>query len=336
LLPPLSAALRQLPTRPALYDEPPVLARLESLLGAELRADGVPVGELAVVGGAMDGIERLLGAYLRPGDRVAVEDPGYANLLDLLGALGLRAEPVALDGAGMRPEQLERAIGSGVSAVVLTPRAQNPTGAAITADRAEALRRVLIAAPQVLGIEDDHAALVAGVTHHPCVTVLPRWAVVRSASKVFGPDLRVAVVAGDDQTVARIAGRHRLGAGWVSRLLQELVVTLLEGDETHRWRADAAAVYTRRRGELVTALDSVGVAGQGESGLNVWVPVPDEADVMARLLEAGWAVAAGQRYRLDSPPGIRVTISTLEPGEADGFAADLARCLAPGRPHYTG
>jgi DNA-binding transcriptional MocR family regulator len=143
-------------------------------------------------------------------------------------------------------------------------------------------------------------------------------------------------VAGDDQTIARIAGRHRLGAGWVSRLLQELVATLLEGDDTHRWRADAAAVYTQRRGELVTALDAVGVTGRGESGLNVWVPVADESDVMARLLEAGWAVAAGQRYRIDSPPGIRVTIATLEPGEADRFAADLARCLTPGRPHYTG
>lgn len=50
--------------------------------------------------GALDGIERALTAHLRPGDRVAIEDPGWANLLDLLAALGLSAEPVRVDDDG--------------------------------------------------------------------------------------------------------------------------------------------------------------------------------------------------------------------------------------------
>jgi DNA-binding transcriptional MocR family regulator len=284
----------------------------------------------------MDGIERLLGAYLRPGDRVAVEDPGYANLLDLLAAMGFRAEPVPVDGEGMQAEALRQAIARGAAAVVITPRAQNPTGVAVTKARAEQLRDVLRPAPEVLGIEDDHAATVAGAPHHPSVVEQPRWAVVRSTSKVFGPDLRVATVAGDEQTIARVAGRHRLGAGWVSHLLQELVAELIEQDADAQWRSRAAQRYAERRAELLAALDAQGISASGTSGLNVWVPVPDEAGTVARLLEAGWAVAAGQRYRLDAAPGVRVTISTLESGEAERFAADLARCLAPGRPHYTG
>jgi len=80
--------------RPVLYGEPAMSPELVDYTRAALAADGVPADHLAVTSGALDGIERTLAAHLRPGDRVAVEDPAWANLLDLLAALGLSAEPV--------------------------------------------------------------------------------------------------------------------------------------------------------------------------------------------------------------------------------------------------
>ncbi len=325
LLPDLRPALRRLPARSGLYGAPDPLPSLRRLAARQLAADGIPAESLAIVGGAMDGIERVLQAHLRPGDRVAVEDPGYTGVLDLLGALGLVPVPVPLDDFGVRPRALAAALDAGVRAAVLTPRAQNPTGAAFDAERARALRAVLDAAPDVLLVEDDHAGPVAGMPVHTLVHPRkPRWAVVRSVCKSLGPDLRLAVLAGDPTTVARVEGRRSLGTGWVSHLLQGLVATLWSDPATERRLRDAAQTYSRRRRALVEALARHGVAAHGRSGLNVWVPVREEAATLAAMAAAGWALRAGEPYRIQSPPAVRITVSMLAPEDAARVAGALA------------
>jgi hypothetical protein len=72
------------------------------------------------------------------------------------------------------------------------------------------------------------------------------------------------------------------------------------------------------------------VHARGASGLNVWVPVDDEAATVGALMQRGWVVASGAPYRLaGSPPGIRVTTATLTEAEAARLALDLAEVLAP-------
>ena len=71
------------------------MPELLELARAEFAASGIGTGAIAVTSGALDGIERALGAQLKPGDLVAVEDPGFAGLFDLLRALGLALRPVA-------------------------------------------------------------------------------------------------------------------------------------------------------------------------------------------------------------------------------------------------
>jgi len=331
LLPSWQRALARLPRRPGLYGEPANRPELLALARRQLERDGLPRGELAVVGGALDGIERVLQAHLRPGDRVAVEDPGYVAVFDLVAALGLVAEPVGIDDSGPLPDDLGRALRCGAEAFILTPRAQNPTGAAVDAARARELRAVLGKHPEVLVIEDDHAGPIAGA---PPVSVChgsERWAVVRSVSKSLGPDLRLAILTGDATTVARVEGRQSVGTGWVSHLLQDLVTALWGDAATDRQLQRAADAYAGRREALVRALAAHGLAAHGRSGLNVWVPVIEEAAIVSGLAGAGWAVRAGERYRLRSGPAVRITVAALAPRESDRLAAALARSVRPER-----
>ncbi|MER5634923.1 aminotransferase class I/II-fold pyridoxal phosphate-dependent enzyme [Streptomyces nitrosporeus] len=326
----LAAAAEDYRAGPGLYGEEAVLPGLARAARAGLDADGVPDGPVVVTSGSLDAVERVLAVHLKPGDVVAVEDPGWGSMLDLVPALGLRARPVALDQDGPLPQDVERALRAGARALVVTDRAQNPTGASVSAARARELRSVLAGYPQVLLIEDDHGHAIVDVPLHPLAGVTEHWAFVRSVAKAYGPDLRVAVLTGDALTLDRVAGRQRLGPGWVSRLLQRAVLHLWESGAV-----DPAAVarsYGERRRALVEALERRGIPAYGRSGMHVWVPVGDETGAVARLLHAGWAVAPGARFRLASPPGVRLTVSQLSEADIEPLADAVAAAAGPVRP----
>jgi hypothetical protein len=65
--------------------------------------------------------------------------------------------------------------------------------------------------------------------------------------------------------------------------------------------------------------------------MNVWVPVPDETGAVARLAAQGWGARGGQRFRTATPPGIRITTSTLGVDEAEPLADAVAAAVAPRR-----
>ncbi|QFQ95845.1 aminotransferase class I/II-fold pyridoxal phosphate-dependent enzyme [Streptomyces phaeolivaceus] len=332
LLPPLAevfaAAAEQGDREPVLYGVGAVEPELARIARAELDADGVPDGPVAVTSGSLDAIERILAVHLKPGDAVAVEDPGWGSVLDLAPALGLRVVPVGVDDEGPLPDDVRKALAAGARALIVTDRAQNPTGAAVSAPRACALRAVLRDHPETLLIEDDHGHRIVDQPLHPLAGVTHSWAFVRSVAKAYGPDLRLAVLTGDAVTVDRVRGRQRLGPGWVSRLVQRAVVRL--------WSAGAvdapavAAAYGRRRDVLIGALARRGVEARGVSGMNVWIRVPDETGAVARLLHAGWAVAPGARFRMSAPQGIRITVSTLTEEEIGRLADAVASAVGPG------
>jgi DNA-binding transcriptional MocR family regulator len=323
LLPPLGPVLASIDPAHKLYGGPAILPRLAELARADFAADGV-TGDIAVVAGALDGIERVLQAELRPGDRVGVEDPSWPRIGDLVSAIGLRTEPIAVDQAGLMPERLAAALRAGARAIIATPRGQNPTGAAIDAQRAAQLQHVLAEHPQVVVIEDDYIAEIAGAPYAALHRHSDRWAVIRSVSKVLGPDLRLATLAADPLTTSRVAGRQLLGVGWVSHLLQQTVVTLRSDAATRALLARAERHYAVRRSALIAALAERGIAAYGASGLGVWIPVDEETPIVQALAERGWAIIPGERFRYHSPPAVRVTTTTLQSSDARRLADDIA------------
>ena len=306
-------------------------------LGRErLVAAGVPADSLTLAGGGLDAVHRVLAAHLRPEDLIAVEDPGWPNLLDLVAALGLRTFPLLIDADGPVPTSMAAALRAGARAVVVTARAQNPTGASLGRERAAELRAMLAEADHVLVVEDDHAAELSSEPLHTLAGATASWAHVRSVSKPYGPDLRLALISGDAATVARVDGRLQVTSGWISTLLQRVVVDLWTDEKSSAAVSLAGHTYDQRRQALIAALADQGIPAVGASGLNVWVPVTEEAEVVERLRRDGWAVAPGERFRQTSTPGIRITVSRLTPETIPELARAVAATLTQDSPRrYT-
>jgi DNA-binding transcriptional MocR family regulator len=324
LLPNLGPALSELTTAgiPGSYLDDPVLKGLLDVLKVQWP---YPPEELMVVDGAMDGLDLVSRSLLRFGDRVVVEHPGFPPLMDLLESIGVQIVGVPVDAAGLRPEPLATALRNPVDAVFLQPRAQNPTGASMTEQRAGDLAPIL-AQVGVPVVEDDSAGAVAASAPISLGRWIPSQVIhIRSFSKSHGPDLRLAAMGGPSELLREISHRRQLGQGWSSRLLQRVLLSLLTDPAAIADVDHARDEYTRRRGALVAALISRGVEVASGDGLNLWVPVHDESAAIVRLASQGVGVTPGAPFDVLAGGGGHVRVTA---GLVAGGYEELAEVLA--------
>ena len=332
-LPDLNRYLSHISRTPRLYGDAPVTPQLQRWANAWMQEAMPAPGEIDLSSGAIDAIERLLCAHLLPGDSVAVEDPCFLSSISMLRYSGFTASPVGMDSEGMLPEMLELALSKGARAVILTPRAHNPTGYSLSKARAAALQKILSRYPQVLVIIDDHFALLSSATWYPVISAQTlHWAVVRSMSKTLGPDLRLAFVASDTATSAKLRLRLNSGSQWVSHLLQDLAYACLTDDDYQHALAQTRQFYASQQHSLAQALRTQGIDNviPGD-GLNLWLPLATASQATAfALAKSGWLVREGEAFGVNAAAhGLRITLATLDDSDITRLAADIQRALKP-------
>ncbi len=318
LLPGLGRALAEVTTAgtPGSYLDEPVLPELARVL---LESWPYAATSLTIVDGAMDALDLVTRSWLGLGDRVVVEHPCFPPLLDLLESVGADVVGVPLDESGLEPQAFAEALATSPRAVLLQPRAQNPTGVTMTPERAETLAG-LLADTDALVLEDDSADATSTSAPLSLGRFLPGQTVhVRSFSKSHGPDLRLAAMSGPPAVMAAVATRRQHGQGWSSRLLQRILLSLLTDAQSVAEVTAARDEYARRREVMVTALAERGVTVGGSEGINVWVPVHDEPAALVRLASQGVGVSPGAPFKVlpDERGHVRITVGLVSEGHQE-------------------
>ncbi|SEG85252.1 DNA-binding transcriptional regulator, MocR family, contains an aminotransferase domain [Nonomuraea solani] len=287
-----------------------------------------PAREWLAVGGGYEGVQLLCQTTALPGERIAIEEPTAARLLDILETIGVRIIPVACDENGPIPAALDRALRARPVAFVYQPRGQSPCGHAVTPERSAELA-ALLEPTTTLIVEDDGigelsvSPMVSMGTRFPGRTVL-----VRSYSKSHGPDLRIAVMGGAADAVERVRVLRSFGTGWTSRILQDTLAHLLGDAGARETVTRARGVYAERRARLAAELAARGVRTGGRDGLVLWVPVRDEPAALVTLAAHGISVAPGSRYVIGPAPSAHLRLATARLTDDPAELAALADVIA--------
>jgi len=310
----------------ASYRQKPDIPELHDLLRTTWPA---AVESITVTNGALDAIDRVLATLVRYGDRVVVENPTFPPFLDLIDAYGLEPVGVEMDADGMLPDAFAAALGSAPSIVLLQTRAHNPTGASLTAERAERLATLLRrsrVAPKAIVVEDDHSGSISSMPDVTLAATLPERVLhVKSFSKSHGPDLRIGALGGPRALVDRVVARRLLGPGWTSRTIQSILHALLTDPVAVAEVEGARSAYAARRAAMRAELRTAGVELPPGDGINAWLPVAEERAALVQLAAAGIRVAPGAPFQIgEGLPHVRVTVGVVPAPSAAHVARSLA------------
>ncbi|CAI0861280.1 putative HTH-type transcriptional regulator YdcR [Serratia grimesii] len=310
------------------YDVSGDLPALCQLAGEWLSQQGASLGEVSVFSGALDAIEKALRSHAAPGASVWVEDPCWPPLLTLLRHLRLKPLPLPIDAQGCcLPEKDASKQGC---AVILTPRAQNPTGMSLSAARAKSWREFLAKNPACLAIVDDFwGPLSQQPLHLPCAK--DNGLYVLSLSKFLSPDLRIALACGKPQLMQAMRADQYIRERWVSHILQQIAVKLWAQAQRDGLLVRAQHAYQQRRDALAERLHTLsGIPLPPGEGVHIWLPVRSEAAASQIMAQRGWLVQSGEPFRLKSGPAIRVSLANLISTQLETLAQDLIVAIGAG------
>lgn len=268
-----------------------------------------PGESFLAVNSGYEGLKIAIGAFLRPGDNVVVEEPSPPRILDALEHAGCRPIGVRRDGEGLRPDQLERLLARKPTALLLQPGLHNPEGTAMSPARAETISR-LLDGHDIVTIEDDGLGFLSPTPAASLAERRPgeRHVLIRSFSKSHGPDLRLAVVEGTTREVQQMHAYSEFGARWTSRILQDALAQMLTDDAAWQQLRDAQREYAARRARFVDRYDLAG-ALRGDNLLDAWLRVSDERRAVVTLAAHGMACLGARKFFLSDPPEL-IRIST--------------------------
>jgi DNA-binding transcriptional MocR family regulator len=321
---------------------PQGLPELRERIALVMRGTGIAVdaGRILTTMGATHAIDLICRAFLRPGDTVLVEDPGYFLMFERLRSLGVRMVPIQRRPDGIDLSQLESAcLEHRPRLLFIQTVLHNPTGWTSSAAN---LHKVLVMAQQhgfLIAEDDVHGHFHAGhATRLASLSGLQQVIYFSTFCKALSPALRLGYIAAEHSLLKALM-REKIYSVMTTPALNEYV--LLEVLAAGRWRKHLDRLTAKLRAARHVASRQLSAAGMvldhpGEGGLFLWASVPDDVDVNLLVQDAYQnkiLLVRGATFSADNPgdPHIRFNAAFSQQQRLADYLRERLQSLAGAR-----
>lgn len=281
-----------------------------------------PSDSILITNGCQQAIDLLRRALVRPGDKIAVEEPVYPGLRNAFLEAGAQLIGIRMTPAGIDCDDLRSALNSGAKVVVITASFQNPGGATIPESRRAALVEMVRGAGAVLIENDLYTELRYEGDDAPRLKSYdPDVILLGSFSKIAFPGARVGWIVGPKPLIARATELKQVADLHTDQLSQAFLLEFAKSGALERHRARAVAAGREKLRALASAcgrhLRGCSFSAP-EGGMNVWVELPAGMDAVALrgiARQAGVDYLPGRYFSVARPldHALRLSFAGLEP-----------------------
>lgn len=293
-------------------------------------------GQVAVVSGVQEALDLVARLFLDPGDRVAMEDPGYSGARVVFQAHRATIAPVPVDAEGIT--LIEPAL-AGARIVYVTPAHQYPVGVAMTLPRRLALLAWARSSGAILFEDDYDSEYRYSGRPLPALQGLDTGSQVLFAgsfSKVLFPSLRLGYLVVPDDVAERLTMLLSLTSRHASLLDQAVVAEFITGGHFGRHVRRMRELYAER---LATVLAYGGSMLRGlleispiEAGLQTvgWLPAGVTARAVVRAAAERGVDVAPVEYFGESPnrrEGLQLGFAAIDEREIRRGVRELGAAI---------
>lgn len=317
----------------------------EDVVSYLLRPKGLEVthDQVLITSGGLEGLNLLCQVFIDPGDVILVESPTFVHAVEIFEMFSATLIPVAMDGDGMRVDELEEKIKAhDPKMIYVIPTFQNPTGITLSVERRKRIAE-LGSQYDVMVLEDDPYRDIRYIGEDlPTIKSFDRTGhtlLANSFSKIFSPGSRLGYVVANHEVMDKLFNAKSATNSHTAVLPQMIMSAFFREGRYPEHHARLCDLYLVRRDAMMHAIDRYFPEGtkrtDPDGGLFCWVELPGEIDTRALLPEAvnrGVAYVAGAGFFVEGGDkglnAMRLSFGGVTPDQIEVGMKRLGRLLA--------